>query len=371
MTEALLSRPTVVASQFLRRAATWWLAELADMAPPVLRRPADRLLGRTMPDDAVLDLSGTRPSLLLQQRGRPAPLSIPVDEPAAEARSRVGALMRRHRSPDAVTIRLDPGQLFVTTLDLPRAAERSLDAVLRHQIEHLVPLPAARMRFAYRILPRPANVPTLKVAVAVARLSTIDQALALARGLGLTPRHIVAAVVEAGPAPLVFWQTDHARTVTPARRWLYRALEATAVVLALAAYGLHIHGLDQTRDALREAVSQATREAAGTRELSQRVAQSADALAFLRMRRQEPKPLEVLDSLTTLLPLDTWASDLTLRRRSVEIVGAAPHATDLIALIEGSPMFGRAQFRSPITLLPDGHAERFDLTFDVKTDQPR
>jgi Tfp pilus assembly protein PilN len=79
----------------------------------------------------------------------------------------------------------------------------------------------------------------------------------------------------------------------------------------------------------------------------------------------------VLDDLTTLLPLDSWVTDMTFRGRTVEIVGSARHATDLVALIEQSAVFGHAQLRSPITLLPDGHAERFDLTFDVKPAGPR
>ncbi len=371
MTEALLSRPTVAASQFLRRAVAWWLGELADMAPRSLSRPLGRVLGRSAADAAVLDLSGARAFLLLQQGGRAAPLSIDLGDAQFEARGRIDALLRRYGAQDAVTIRLDPEQLFVTTLDLPRAAERSLDGVLRHQVERMVPLPAEQIRFVHRVLPRPANAATLKVVVAVAKRATVEAALTLARELGLTPRHVVAEVQEAGAAPVVIWQADRAPAATATRQRMFRVLECAAVALALTAYGLHIHRLDQTRDALRDAVAGAAQAAAGTRDLAQHVAQSADALRFLRLRRQEPQPLQVLDSLTTLLPLDCWVSDLTLRGSSVQIIGSAPRATDLIALIEHSGVFARPQFRSPITLMEDGHAERFDLTFDVKQDGTR
>jgi general secretion pathway protein L len=235
----------------------------------------------------------------------------------------------------------------------------------------MVPLPAAQTCFAWRVMPRQSDATTLKVVVAVAKRAAVDQAQAQARGLGLAPRHIVAEIAEAGPAPLVIWQADRSAAGTATRRRLFRALELTALAMALIAYGLHVHRLDQIRDGLQQAVSQARQEAATTRTLGQQAARSADALTFLRARRQEPAPLQVLDDLTTLLPLDSWVSDLTLRGRTVEIVGSAQHATDLVALIEQSAAFGRAQFRSPITLLPDGHNERFDLTFDVKTVKPR
>jgi general secretion pathway protein L len=367
MIDAFLARPKVVAGQFLRAAVAWWCAELAAMVPPAVAR----LWGGPGQVAATLDLTGDRVFLVMQERGRPTPLSVALDDTPAEARGRVSALLRRRKSPESVAIRIDPKQLFVTTLTLPRAAERSLEAVLRHQVERLVPLPVAQTRFAFRVLPRAAGTTTLQVVVAVAKSASLDRALALARNLGLAPRQVVAWIIEAGPTPLVIWQANRSRAETTARRRVYRGLELAAVVLALIAYGLHVHRLEQVRDGLQDAVSQARQQAAATRALSQLVAQSADALTFLRTRRQDLDQLGVLDNLTRLLPLDSWVSDLTLRGRTVEIIGTSPRATDLITLIEGSQVFGRAQFRSPITLLPDGHAERFDLTFEVKVSKPQ
>ncbi len=366
MIDAFLARPKVVAGRFLRAAVAWWLAELAAMVPAAFAR----LWGGRGQVAATLDLTGDRVCLVLQERGRAAPLSLDLGDAPAEARGRVSALLRRRKASDSVVVRIDPKQLFVTTLTLPRAAERSLEAVLRHQVERLIPLPAAETRFAFRVLPRPSAATTLQVVVAVAKRASIDRGLALARNVGLAPRQVVARIAEANGAPLVIWQADRSRAQTTTRRRVYRGLELAAVALALIAYSLHVNRLEQVRDGLQDAVSQARQQAVATRALSQQVGQSADALAFLRTRRQESDSLGVLDNLTRLLPLDTWVSDLTLRGRTVEIIGNSPRATDLIGLIEGSQVFGRAQFRSPITLLPDGQIERFDLTFEVKAAKP-
>ena len=368
MSEALVLRPTLAASQLLQRALAWWIAELADMAPRALVGSLRQRLGRETTDAAVLDLSGSQPVLQFREPGRRAPFSVVLADAPADRHERVNALLRRHPSRKAVTVRLNPGQLFVTTIDLPSAAARSLDAVIRHQIALLMPVPPEQIHYAYRELRRSAGAPRLLVAVAVAKRATVDQALAVTRGVGLIPRRIAANVPEAGPAPLVLWQADRAQPAnTPKRRRLLRTLEAAAVAFAVAAYGLHVYRLDQIRDGLQDAVAQARQTAAATRALGQRAALSTEALSFLRERRQEPQPLQVLDSLTRLLPLDTWVSDLTLRGRAVEIIGSTAHAANLIPLIEGSAAFGHPQFRSPITLLPDGSTERFDLTLDVKT----
>jgi general secretion pathway protein L len=358
-----LSRPTAAAGAFLQGALAWWLAELADMVPETWRARLRRLAGGGVAEDAVvLDLTGPRMRLFL--RGRPAPLVLGSAEMPAGSRDQIAGLLRAGRMKANATVRIDPTQLFVTVLDLPASAERALSSLLRHQVERLVPLPAEAVLFAYRILPRAGRSATLKVAVAVAKRPAIDRALAVARGAGLAPARVVAEVTEAGLVPLVLWQPGPAAAQSRSR--LRHALEIAAVLLLVAAYGMHVWRLESVRDDLRESVAAATRTAAVTRELGQRVTRSTEALAFLRARLSEPQPLAVLDRLTNLIPLDVWISDLTLRGRTVEILGYAPRAADLIAVMQNSTAFEHPQFRSPITLLPDGHTERFDLTFDVK-----
>jgi hypothetical protein len=58
-----------------------------------------------------------------------------------------------------------------------------------------------------------------------------------------------------------------------------------------------------------------------------------------------------------------------LRGHNVELIGFSPRATDLISRVEGSTPFEKPQFRSPITLAPDGKGERFDLSFEVKSER--
>jgi general secretion pathway protein L len=89
-------------------------------------------------------------------------------------------------------------------------------------------------------------------------------------------------------------------------------------------------------------------------------------LAFFRGRRQDPSPLAVLDALTRLMPTDSWVKELSVHGRTIEISGFSPHAADLVARIESSATFENPQFRSPITLAPDGKSERFDLSLDAK-----
>ena len=63
-------------------------------------------------------------------------------------------------------------------------------------------------------------------------------------------------------------------------------------------------------------------------------------------------------ALSRLLPDTAWLSDLTIQGNIVTINGYADDAAAVLALIEGSPQFSQAEFRSPSTRervpLPDG-----------------
>jgi hypothetical protein len=48
------------------------------------------------------------------------------------------------------------------------------------------------------------------------------------------------------------------------------------------------------------------------------------------------------------------------------LIGFSTRATNLISRVESSAIFEKPQFRSPITLAPDGKGERFDLAFAIK-----
>ena len=66
-----------------------------------------------------------------------------------------------------------------------------------------------------------------------------------------------------------------------------------------------------------------------------------------------------------LVPEDSWVFQLALHGHAVEMTGHSPHAADMISRIEGSALFEKPRFRSPITLGPDGRSEQFSLSFDV------
>jgi general secretion pathway protein L len=339
MTIASLSPPAAGLGRLIRQGVSWWLGELADMLP----RRFVGLLGRTDEQGPLLKI-GAGDAILWSS--------------AAALQSAI----RSGRRGDPVTIGLDRTLIFETAIELPLTAERALRQILQHQIERLVPLDAAETRLEYRVERRAADSKTMRVRVFIAKLATIERARAAASAAGLNPRLVVVADWQGEGGPPVLWQAGGPADTS---RSLRRRLEIAVLVLTAVAYGLYVHRLDQIRDGSEARLAAATPAATAVRLLSREVERVDAATAFFEHRRKEAPPLRVVNALTKLVPVDSWVSRLEVRGRAVEITGYSPHASDLVARVESSALFENPQFRSPITLAPDGKSERFDLTFEV------
>ena len=366
MTSAILSRPTIAAGQLIRRAISWWLAELAQLVP----RRLLHIVGRPAEPTSVLQFGAGEPVMLVADRQQTSPIVLPLAGFGEhELRMRVQTVLRSHRANDTVAVRLDPSLVFETSIDLPLSAEGSLQAILQYQIERLVPLSAADICFAYRIIARMPAAQTLKVRLTIAKNVTIEAGLAAAKAAGLNPKLVIVPQTENAPGDrVVLWRAGGRLTEATGHRRRH-ALEIAAIVLAMAAYGLYVHRLDRIRDNLRTRIADAKPAAAAVQSLAQQVGQTNEALSFFRSRQNEVPPLAILDEMTRLVPTDSWVKQLTVRGRTVEIDGSSPKASDLVPRVEDSAIFENPRFRSPITLAPDGKSERFDLSLDLKEER--
>jgi general secretion pathway protein L len=356
---AALDQWTALGSDTIRRGISWWLAELRALSPW-------RLVGHAERAPAILEVSPDRASLVLTKRGSTRADELPLrGVDLLEAHRRVQSTLREQRIGDAVTIRLDQSLLLRSSVTLPLAAERSLRPILQNQLERLVPLPAAEVCFEYRVVSRSPAAKTLNVELVTATRASIDEAIALAKSVGLVPRLAIAPGAAGSDPALVLWRASRQAEESPRQRRLKRGLEIAAALLLIAAYGAYVYRLDERRDELQAEVAQAAKEAAVARVQAQQQTATQSALALLDRRRKEPSPLAMLNELTALIPSSTWISQFSLQKRNIEIIGYSSRVSDFVPRINNSDSFWNLQFRSPIALSPDGKGERFDISFDV------
>ena len=81
--------------------------------------------------------------------------------------------------------------------------------------------------------------------------------------------------------------------------------------------------------------------------------------------RGRARPPEILRELTGLLPDTAYLSELNFRDRTVEITGLAPSASQLLPVLEASPLFSGVEFSAPIVAQGAG-LERFRIRMKVE-----
>lgn len=81
-----------------------------------------------------------------------------------------------------------------------------------------------------------------------------------------------------------------------------------------------------------------------------------------RIRIDEISKIEILKELTQLLPETAWIWNLKYNGKEIEISGFADSASDLISLLDKSPLFEKVEFLAPVTkerqMRPEGPQEK-------------
>jgi general secretion pathway protein L len=82
-------------------------------------------------------------------------------------------------------------------------------------------------------------------------------------------------------------------------------------------------------------------------------------------KRLAPVVVVVLDELSSVLPDNTYLSDLSLDGEHLRITGVSANAAELVPILEGSGHFKNATFYAPTTRLAGGVTDRFSIEATV------
>ena len=119
-------------------------------------------------------------------------------------------------------------------------------------------------------------------------------------------------------------------------------------------------------DSLNIEIKQLSSEMAGIDRIRAECKGLEDQIDYLNAQSGDgANILKVLKDLSERIPESAWVSSLTFSDRDVQIEGQAGSASELIPLLESSPMFGNVTFLSTITKGRDGK-ERFRIGLKVK-----
>jgi general secretion pathway protein L len=363
----------------------WWMHELDALMPPAARSAITRRRMRP-----VLSFAGDQATLWrpVLEQGQPVmrvagtiPLAADAAAGAAEGRAALAAITPPAATGAArVVISVSPQDVLRKKITLPVAVEETLAQTLAYDLDRHTPFKPEELYFDAKVVDRQPARNTITVDLAAVKRSVVDPALKHVAAWGGE----VAAVVPEPPATAALSRLNllplESRTSSVLwRRWQFWVPVLLLVAMTLAAVVIPLWQkrefvlqlavqADQARG--RAAVSEALRN-----ELNARV---GDYNFALERKYAFPGALQVIDTVSKVLPDDTWLTQFELKslakgkevQRELLLRGETSNAGRLVQLFEDSQMFAQAAQRGPTTKIQPGPGEIFDLGAQLKQRPP-
>jgi general secretion pathway protein L len=346
-----------------RRFLAWWGDELADLIPGSLRRWAAREAKRTIlsvEDGNLVHYEESNGRLV--RRGE-------APGPAGDAAQELASLVGRAGGP--VGIRLPRTACLVRRIELPAAAWRDFEKILRLDLERSTPFRHQDVYCDHVVEDGSGHDGKTWVRQVVVKREHLDPIMRSLAAVGIAI-DFADCWDEAGKEALPIDLLRSARH-EPASAGLARLspviiLAACALILAGSAVAIGLARYEAALASLEAETDAAKAKALAVRRSLTGVEASLGQVAELRrLKTARPPVIRVLDELTRLLPDTAWVSYLKIDGDAVEATIVAPTTGELLALFERSPLFAAATLTAPVTYDAAGQSERATVRMTLRS----
>lgn len=354
----------------IRDVLSWWSRQMLDLVPAYFARPdpsaagallveplggGARLLRRRGGEETLLDTIALR-------RSQPGDPLDPADAASLQAALVAAGTDAGSR---LVLLRLPPGAALQRDVTLPLAAEAGLDRVLAYEMDRLTPFTADDVFFAWEVLRRDREAGRLMLRLSLVPRAPLLPLLAALRDAGVDAQAIEIPGRPGGGRlriPLAHMRPASARR----ERRLLLSAAAGCAALALLAILLPFVLQAVASSRLDGRIALLQPRVRVVQALQHRIAgSSAGSDLVAAERRRLGDALQVLASVTRVLPDDSYLSDLTLRQGQLTISGQSPGAAKLIPVISADPAFSAPAFSAPVTRIEGQNTDLFSIRAGV------
>ncbi len=345
----------------LRDFLIWWAEQMRTLLPDRLTqlgsaRGANALVvTRSADDPARLDI-------VSRNGGREVSIgAIRMDDTGTEPSPR--ALGGRKR-PAATVLRTGAGELLERQIELPLAAERDLSRVLRYEMDRLTPFDADEVFWHAAVERRDRARGRLHVRLSLVAIATVGPMLVALKGAGIAPTELEALASDGGMRRIGLAPPDDGLAFR--RHRVVMAAVALCCVLALVAIGFPFLRQSLAFSAVEVHIAQLQPKVAAAEAMRRHLASlGAGADVMTAERAVTGDVLQVLASVTELLPDDTVLSDFTLSQGRLGIGGTSSAAARLIPVLAGDPLIHDPAFIAPVTRAEEGGVDRFAIRAEL------
>jgi general secretion pathway protein L len=322
---------------------SWWFARITELLPASWMNA-----GEGKPDRIVAEqdqIHGLMASV--RQNGRRKQLSLGAAARIAQRKT--------------VVLRPPPDAVLEKQHVVPTAPRRELNQLLRYELARITPFTAEDLFWRWDSHPKPGDKNRTVVTVTMVPKAAVATSLDALAKAGLRPRFI-----ETGSAERPRMLAINDEPSLSSHQILTRGLSWTCVGLAIIALALPVllqehalRGTDAAIDDLQPTIRQVealrrgiTADGAGRDVLAKEMQRTGDVL-------------QVLATITRILPDDTYLTDFSLRERQMTLGGRSAAAARLITSLSADPSIRGAAFAAPVTRLEGATTDLFSIRAEI------
>ncbi len=350
-----------------RRFFAWWGAELKALVPDAFARA-----GRAGRTKLLLHLEGAGRELVAYrgENGAATEVARRASEPWEAPDPMFQAAVSRARGP--VILCLPPWRVLRHLVVLPGAARDNLREVLGFEMDRQTPFGVDDVYYDFQVLDRPRPDGQLLVDLVVTPRRIVDDWIRKLQQLGVTLAAVTVGRsddhdLSGGEPRFNLLPSESApRATGRSFRRLNTALAASAAVLVAVALALPLMNMHRTQVQLQTQVDAAQIEAEQVKGLRDELQTQVGYAAVINARKQEKPPVvELLAELARILPDDTWLTTVNLQSTKLSIHGESRTASQLIGVLESSPLLAEPAFVSSVIPNPATGYERFQISMTL------
>lgn len=346
----------------------WWIDELAGLLPRKLKSASTKLrpclvLAMSGKDTILLECTakhGERELGRIIETGDGAPA---VGSAARPSPALADLTKRRYRKWPLIA-RL-AGDLGLRKLvDLPLAARDDLGQLLHFELDRLTPFKAENVRFAWRVMKTDSKAGRMQVELEMTPKPVVDKALELANVQGRRVDRVELEGGRDGHEPLDL--LPRSIETKQGKGWQGRILPLIALGLLITAVAIPLRKQQALVGDLEREIDAVRAEAEKSLALREQLdSLSKEARFLVDAKNGRVAMTEILAELTRLIPDHSYIVQLQIGRETIELSGLAETASDLIVILDQSPMLVLPRFRSPVTRDSRTGKERFQISVDL------
>jgi len=355
-----------IATRFIH----WWWGELRELLPANLLSPTDGA-----DTQILIHTDGSELHCYVVSKEDCERIGRIPHATASAAERQAFAAKLRERAPNTTGARLvlARSQVLRQLVPLPLAARENVREVLGYEMDRQTPFRADQVYYDHEIADHSPDSDELTVELIAAPRGTVDPLLDRIAACGIA----VDSVEVASAADGSHSARSHRINLLPAaRRMMHKRrlspthtrLVGATIALLIVALALPIVKANWVEGRLEAEIAAIQADANQAVELHERLQNSIRTSSELRsIKASSPAIVVVLGELARILPDHTWLNTLDLRDGVLQIRGQSAAASELIGLIEASPLFRSVTFASPVTLDERAHKERFEIRAELVT----